>query len=70
MAIPITTNEEANKSLLASVQMSIGKLVTDVDFEDACKKFVQKGGYDFNKSLKENVKSCIQYIAIKKAKNR
>lgn len=70
MAISITTNEEANKSLLASIQISIGKLVTDVDFEDACKKFVQKGGYDFNKSLKENVKSCIQYIAIKKAKNR
>lgn len=70
MAVSINTNEEANKSLIASIQNTIGKLVNDIDFEDACKKFVQKGGYDFTKSLKENVKSCIQFIAIKKAKNK
>lgn len=66
----VTTNEDAIQQLKNNITYKLGKLILDVDFEDACKKFVQKGGYDFNKSLKENVKSCLQFIAIKKAKNK
>ena len=48
--------------------MTIGNIVNDINFEDSITKFVEKGGYDFSKTLKENVKDCIQYIAIRKAK--
>ena len=68
MAIFINDNKEAKKSLLSTIKMTIGNLVTDINFEDSITKFVEKGGYDFSKTLKENVKDCIQYIAIRKAK--
>lgn len=68
MAISINNNEEAFKSLSSTIKMTIEKSVVDINFQDSIKKFIEKGGYDFNKSLKENVKSCIQYIAIRKAK--
>ena len=42
--------------------MTIGNVVTDVNFEDSISKYVEKGGYNFQKTLKENVKDCIQYI--------
>ena len=68
MAIFINDNDEAKKSLFSTIKLTISNVVTDINFEDSITKFIEKGGYDFNKSLKENVKSCIQYIAIRKAK--
>ena len=68
MAIFINDNNEAKKSLLSTIKMTIGNMVTDINFENSITKYVEKGGYDFNKTLKENVKDCIQYIAIRKAK--
>lgn len=68
MAVFINTIEEAKTSLISTIKMTIGKIVNDVDFESSISKYIEKGGYDFSKSLKENVKDCIQYIAIRKAK--
>lgn len=68
MAVFINDDNEAKKSLLSTIQMTIGNAVNDINFEDSISKFVNKGGYNFQKTLKENVKDCIQYIAIRKAK--
>lgn len=68
MAVFINTIEEAKTSLISTIKMTIGKIVNDVDFENSINKYIEKGGYDFSKSLKENVNDCIQYIAIRKAK--
>lgn len=43
------------------------KVVNDIDVENGVNSFFMKGGYDANKSYEDNKKSCIQYLAIKKA---
>ncbi|MBR6517607.1 MAG: hypothetical protein IKT40_12320 [Bacilli bacterium] len=68
MAVYINTIEDAEKSIISSIKNHLSKVVTDINFEDSIKSFLKKGGYDFNKSLKENIDSCIQYIAIRKAR--
>lgn len=43
------------------------KVVNDIDVENGVNSFFMKGGYNANKSYEDNKKSCIQYLAIKKA---
>ena len=43
------------------------RMVEDVDVENGVKSFFNKGGYNPTKSYNDNKKSCIQYLAIKKA---
>ena len=43
------------------------KVVNDIDVENGINSFFMKGGYNANKSYEDNKKSCIQYLAIKKA---
>lgn len=66
----VTTNEDAIQQLKNNITYKLGKLILDVDFEESIKKFVTMGGYEFNKSFAHNLKSCLQFIAIKKAKNK
>lgn len=68
MAVSIVNEQDAFNSLFSTMKMSLAKVVTDINFEESVKTYIEKGGYDFKKSLKENVKDCIQYIAIRKAK--
>ena len=42
-------------------------MVNDIDVENGVNSFFMKGGYNANKSYEDNKKSCIQYLAIKKA---
>lgn len=39
----------------------------DIDVESGVNSFFMKGGYNLSKSYNDNKKSCIQYLAIKKA---
>lgn len=43
------------------------KVVNDIDVENGVNSFFIKGGYNDKKSYEDNKKSCIQYLAIKKA---
>lgn len=43
------------------------KVVNDIDVESSVNSFFMKGGYNDKKSYEDNKKSCIQYLAIKKA---
>lgn len=43
------------------------KVVNDIDVEGGVNSFFMKGGYNDKKSYEDNKKSCIQYLAIKKA---
>jgi hypothetical protein len=43
------------------------KVVNDIDVENGVNSFFMKGGYNDKKSYEDNKKSCIQYLAIKKA---
>jgi hypothetical protein len=62
----ITTIEEAKKEMLIELKKSLS-VATDLDLENGIDTFFIKGGYDMNKSFDINKKSCIQYLAIRKA---
>jgi hypothetical protein len=64
----------ADKTNLTSVKQTMLnelknglKVVNDIDVENGVNSFFMKGGYNANKSYEDNKKSCIQYLAIKKA---
>ena len=64
----------ANKTNLTDVKQTMLnelknglKVVNDIGVENGVNSFFMKGGYDDNKSYEDNKKSCIQYLAIKKA---
>jgi hypothetical protein len=65
MADILTLNDAKNK-LMNELKTSLS-MVNDIDVENDVKTFFMKGGYDINKSYEDNKKSCIQYLAIKKA---
>ena len=56
----------AKEQMLNELKNSF-KVVNDIDVENGINSFFMKGGYDANKSYEDNKKSCIQYLAIKKA---
>ena len=65
MANNIEMNEVKHK-MLNELTKTL-KMVEDIDVENGVKSFFNKGGYNDNKSYEDNKKSCIQYLAIKKA---
>jgi hypothetical protein len=65
MANNIEMNEVKQK-MLNELKRTLS-VAEDVDVENGVKSFFNKGGYDYNKSYEDNKKSCIQYLAIKKA---
>lgn len=56
----------AKEQMLNDLKNSL-KVVNDIDVENGVNTFFMKNGYNQNKSYEENKKSCIQYLAIKKA---
>ena len=57
---------DVKQKMLNELKNSL-KVVNDIDVENGINSFFMKGGYDANKSYEDNKKSCIQYLAIKKA---
>lgn len=64
-----TNLTDVKQKMLNELKNSL-KMVTDIDIKNGVNSFFMKGGYNVNKSYKDNIKSCIQYIAIKKAYNK
>lgn len=56
----------AKEQMLNELKNSF-QVVNDIDIENGVNTFFMKNGYNPNKSYEENKKSCIQYLAIKKA---
>lgn len=69
MGNTLITIEDYKKTLIKDLNKSF-KVVNDIDIEEYVNSFCDKGWVDIKKSYEENLKSCIQYIAIKKAKKR
>lgn len=65
MADILTLNDAKNR-LMTELKTSLS-MANDIDVENDVKTFFMKGGYDIKKSYEDNKKSCIQYLAIKKA---
>ena len=61
-----TNLTDVKQTMLNELKNSL-KVVNDIDVENGVNSFFMKGGYDANKSYEDNKKSCIQYLAIKKA---
>ena len=61
-----TNLTDVKQKMLNELKNSL-KVVNDIDVENGINSFFMKGGYDANKSYEDNKKSCIQYLAIKKA---
>lgn len=61
-----TNLTDVKQTMLNELKNSL-KVVNDIDVENGINSFFMKGGYDANKSYEDNKKSCIQYLAIKKA---
>lgn len=57
---------DVKQKMLNELKNSL-KVVNDIDIENGINSFFMKGGYNANKSYEDNKKSCIQYLAIKKA---
>ena len=57
---------DVKQTMLNELKNSL-KVVNDIDIENGINSFFMKGGYNANKSYEDNKKSCIQYLAIKKA---
>lgn len=64
-----TNLTDVKQKMLNELKNSL-KVVNDIDIENGINSFFMKGGYNINKSYEENKKSCIQYLAIKKAYNK
>lgn len=58
--------KDIKQTMLAELKNAL-KVVNDIDVESGVNSFFIKGGYNANKSYEDNKKSCIQYLAIKKA---
>jgi hypothetical protein len=58
--------KEIKQTMLAELKNAL-KVVNDIDVENGVNSFFIKGGYNDKKSYEDNKKSCIQYLAIKKA---
>lgn len=61
-----TNLTDVKQTMLNELKNSL-KVVNDIDIENGVNSFFMKGGYNANKSYEYNKKSCIQYLAIKKA---
>ena len=61
-----TNLTDVKQTMLNELKNSL-KVVNDIDIENGINSFFIKGGYNVNKSYEDNKKSCIQYLAIKKA---
>lgn len=61
-----TNLTDIKQTMLNELKNSL-KVVNDIDIENGVNSFFMKGGYNINKSYEDNKKSCIQYLAIKKA---
>jgi hypothetical protein len=61
--------KEIKKTMLTELKNTL-KMVNDIDVENGVNSFFMKGGYNDKKSYEDNKKSCIQYLAIKKAYKR
>ena len=61
-----TNLTDIKQTMLNELKNSL-KVVNDIDIENGVNSFFMKGGYNVNKSYEDNKKSCIQYLAIKKA---
>ena len=61
-----TNLTDVKQKMLNELKNSL-KVVNDIDIENGINSFFMKGGYNANKSYEDNKKSCIQYLAIKKA---
>jgi hypothetical protein len=61
-----TNLTDVKQKMLNELKNSL-KVVNDIDVENGINSFFMKGGYNTNKSYEDNKKSCIQYLAIKKA---
>jgi hypothetical protein len=61
-----TNLTDVKQKMLNELKNSL-KVVNDIDVENGVNSFFMKGGYNVNKSYEDNKKSCIQYLAIKKA---
>ena len=58
--------KEIKQTMLTELKNTL-KMVNDIDVENGVNSFFMKGGYNDKKSYEDNKKSCIQYLAIKKA---
>ena len=65
MANNLSLNIE-KEQMLNELKNSL-KVFNDIYFENGFNTKIMKNGYNPNKSYEENKKSCIQYLAIKKA---
>ncbi len=61
-----TNLTDVKQTMLNELKNSL-KVINDIDIENGVNSFFMKGGYNVNKSYEDNKKSCIQYLAIKKA---
>jgi hypothetical protein len=57
---------EVKEKMLNELKRTLS-VAEDIDVEDGVNSFFMKGGYNSSKSYNDNKKSCIQYLAIKKA---
>ena len=58
--------KEIKQTMLTELKNTLN-MVNDIDVENGVNSFFMKGGYNSSKSYNDNKKSCIQYLAIKKA---
>jgi hypothetical protein len=58
--------KDIKQTMLTELKNAL-KVVNDIDVESGVNSFFMKGGYNDKKSYEDNKKSCIQYLAIKKA---
>jgi hypothetical protein len=57
---------EVKEKMLNELKRTLS-VAEDIEVEDGVNSFFMKGGYNSSKSYNDNKKSCIQYLAIKKA---
>ena len=58
---------DIKETMLTDLNKSLG-VVNDINVKENVENFFEKGWYDMKKSYKDNLNSCIQYMAIKKSK--
>ena len=63
----ITTKEDAKIAILSSINHNVNKQVLDVDFSSYLQIYLDSDRYDFDKSLKDNIKMFLSYVGKKQA---
>ena len=63
----ITTKEDAKIAILSSINHNVNKQVLDVDFSLYIQIYLDNDRYDFDKSLKDNIKMFLSYVGKKQA---